>query len=169
MGPKRLRRCPRAALAALLALAAGSGCGFAWNLWARGDLARDVKSLLAREGILVSTAKCRMFGTLNSGACIVPLTAEQAATLVVNLKLRILTPTEPIREFRHGCSDTPPFDTGLVRMFRSSALRPPELKLRDGGGFDYIYLYHHPVSRTACIQALYTPEGVKLPDRTMVR
>jgi hypothetical protein len=162
------RRLRRVALPAVLVLAAG-GCRFAWNLWARGTLARDVKSLLARQGILVDSARCRMFGTLNSGACVVPLTTEQANMLVQSLKLRVLTPTEPIREFKGGCSDTPPFDTGFVRMFRSSALRPPELRLRDGGGFDYVYLYHHPVSGTACIQALYTPEGVQLPASTMVR
>lgn len=164
------RRLTRVAFAAALALTVPlAGCRFAWNLWARGDLARDVKSLLAREGIVVKNVRCRMFGTLNSGACILPLSAEQATTLVTGLKLRVLTPTEPVREFKGGCSDTPPFDTGFVRMYRSSALRPPELRLRDGGGFDYVYLYHHPTSATACIQALYTPEGVKLPGNTMVR
>jgi hypothetical protein len=163
------RRLTRSALAAALALIGLTGCRWAWNLWARGDLARDVKSLLAREGILVKDVRCRMFGTLNSGACILPLTAEQATTLVAALKLRVLVPTEPIREFKGGCSDTPPFDTGFVRTFRSSTLRPPELKLRDSGGFDYVYLYHHPTSGTACLQALYTPEGVKLPEHTMVR
>lgn len=163
------RRLTRTALAAALAVLGMAGCRFTWNLWARGDLARDVTSLLAREGILVKDVKCRMFGTLNSGACILPLSAEEATKLVTSLKLRVLVPTEPIREFKGGCSDTPPFDTGFVRAFRSSALRPPELKLREGGGFDYVYLYHHPTSGTACIQALYTPEGVKLPENTMVR
>ena len=163
------RRVTRPAFAVTLALLALAGCRWAWNLWARGDLTRDVKSLLAREGILVDDVKCRMFGTLNSGACFLPLTAEQTTTLVTALKLRVLVPTEPIREFKGGCSDTPPFDTGFVRAYRSSALRPPELKLRDGGGFDYVYLYHHPTSGAACIQALYTPEGVKLPENTMVR
>ncbi|MGA7991526.1 MAG: hypothetical protein WCC53_08860 [Thermoanaerobaculia bacterium] len=163
------RRLRRPAVAAALALFSLAGCRWTWNLWARGDLARDVKSLFAREGILVKDVKCRMFGTLNSGACVLPLAAEQATTLVTTLKLRVLAPTEPIREFKGGCSDTPPFDTGFVRMFRSSALRPPELKLRDGRGFDYVYLYLHPASGTACVQALYTPEGVKLPENTMVR
>ncbi len=162
------RRLIRSALAVGLLLA-GGGCRWAWNLWARGDLARDVKSLLAREGVLVKDVKCRMFGTLNSGACVLPLTAGQAATLVSALKMRVLVPTEPTREFRYGCSDTPPFDVGFVRAYRTSALRPPELKLRDGGSFDYVYLYHHPTSASACIQALYTPEGVKLPEGTMVR
>jgi hypothetical protein len=162
------RRLTRAALAAVL-LACLGGCGWAWNLWARGDLARDVASLLAREGILAKDVKCRMFGTLNSGACIVPLTAEQATTLVTVLRLRILVPTEPIREFKGGCSDTPPFDTGFVRAFRSSGTRPPELRLREGGSFEYVYLYHHPATGTACIQALYTPEGVKLSANTTDR
>jgi hypothetical protein len=153
-------RLNRAAFAAILLIGLG-GCRWAWNLWARGDLARDVTSLLAREGILVKGAKCRMFGTLNSGACVVPMTAEQTTTLVTALKLRVLVPTEPIREFKGSCSDTPPFDTGFVRMFRSSALRPPELRLRTGASFEYLYLYHHPTSATACIQVLYTPEGVK--------
>ena len=85
------------------------------------------------------------------------------------LKLRVLAPTENIREFRGGCSQTPPFDTGFVRTFRSSAMRPPDLRLREGGGFDYLYLYHHPTSATACVQVLYTPEGVKLPERTIER
>jgi len=156
-------------LAAIPLLFGLGGCRWAWNLWARGDLARDVKSLLAREGVLVNDVRCRMFGTLNSGACVLPLTAEQATTLVAALKLRVLVPTEPVREFKGGCSDTPPFDTGFVRMFRSSAVRPPELKLRGGRAFDYIYLYHHPTSGTACIQALYTPEGVRLPEHSMVR
>jgi hypothetical protein len=162
------RRLIRAALAAGLLLAAG-GCRWSWNLWARGDLARDVKTLLARQGVLVKDVKCHMFGTLNSGACVLPLTAAEATTLVTSLRLRVLVPTEPVREFKGGCSDTPPFDTDFVRTYRSSALRPPELKLRDGNGFDYVYLYHHPTSGTACIQALYTPEGVKLPAGTMVR
>lgn len=165
MDPRRLIR---TAVAASLLSGVG-GCRQAWNLWARGDLARDVKSLLAREGILVRDVRCRMFGTLNSGACILPLTAEQMTTLVGALKLRVLTPTEPIREFKGGCSDTPPFDTGFVRMFRSSVVRPPELKLRDGRSFEYIYLYHHPTSATACLQALYTPEGVKLRELSMPR
>lgn len=167
MGPRRLRRI---AVVLAIALAGGvAGCRFAWNLWARGDLARDVKAVLSREGILVKDAKCRMFGTLNSGACIVPLTTEQAKAVVQGLKLRVLVPTEPIREFKGGCTDTPPFDTGFVQMYRTSAMRPPELKLRDGGGFDYLYLFHHPTSATACIQVLYTPEGVKLPEHTLVR
>ncbi len=170
MDSRRLTRTLLVPLALALALAlAGAGCRFAWNLWARGDLARDVKSLLSREGILVKDAKCRMFGTLNSGRCVVPLTAEQAKTVVRDLKLRVLVPTEPIREFKGGCTDTPPFDTGYVQMFRTSAMRPPELRLRDGGGFDYLYLFHHPASATACIQVLYTPEGVKLPEHSMVR
>ena len=159
------RRLMRPAPALVLALAvAGTGCRFAWNLWARGDLARDVKALLSRQGILVKDAKCRMFGTLNSGRCIVPLTTEQATRVVQGLKLRVLTPTEPIREFKGGCTDTPPFDADFVRMYRTSAMRPPELRLRDGGGFDYLYLFHHPTSATACIQVLYTPEGVKLAE-----
>ncbi len=162
------RRLTRTAATAALLLGLGS-CRWGWNLWARGDLARDVKSLLAREGILVKDVKCRMFGTLNSGACVLPLTAEQATTLVGALKLRVLVPTEPMREFKGGCSDTPPFDTGFVRMFRSSAVRPAELKLRDGRAFDYIYLFQHPTSATACVQLLYTPEGVKLPEHSMDR
>jgi hypothetical protein len=161
MGSRRLSLSVLAAAALLL-----GGCRWAWNLWARGDLARDVKSLLAREGILVTDVKCRMFGTLNSGACVVPMTLEQSAGLVRSLKLRVLVPTEPIREFKGGCTDTAPFDTGFVRMYRTAGLRPPELKLRDGGSFDYIYLFHHPTSATACIQALYTPEGVKLPEQS---
>lgn len=161
MDARRVRRALGAAALASLA-ASLAGCGPAWNLWARGDLSRDVKSLLAREGILVKDVKCRMFGTLNSGRCVVPLSAEQVTTLVASLKLRVLIPTEPIREFRHGCTDTKPFESGFVRMFRTSAVRPPELRLRDGGGFDYLYLIHHPASGTACVQVLYTPEGVKL-------
>ena len=99
------RRLIRPAHALVLALAlAEPGCRFAWNLWARGDLARDVKAVLAREGILVKSAKCHMFGTLNSGACV-----------------------------------------------------------------DYLYLFHHPTSATACIQVLYTPEGVKLPEPVLPR
>lgn len=162
------RRLNRSALAAALLFGLG-GCRWAWNLWARGDLARDVTAVLARQGILVKDVRCHMFGTLNSGACVLPLTAGQMTTLVAGLKLRVMAPTEPIREFKGGCSDTPPFDTEFVRTFRSSAVRPPELKLRDGGGFDYVYLYHHPTSATACIQVLYTPEGVKLPENSMVR
>jgi hypothetical protein len=162
------RRLIRAACAAALLVVLG-GCRWAWNLWARGDLARDVASLLAREGILAKDVKCRMFGTLNSGACVVPLTVEQATALVAALKLRVLVPTEPIREFKGGCSDTPPFDTGFVRMFRSSGTRPPELRLRGGESFEYIYLYHHPATSTACIQALYTPEGVALSDHPLER
>ncbi len=162
------RRLTRAACAAALLLSLG-GCRWAWNLWARGDLARDVAALLAREGILVKDVKCRMFGTLNSGACFFPLTAGQATTLVTALKLRVLVPTEPIREFRGGCSDTPPFDTGFVRMYRSPGVRPPELRLRGGGSFEYIYLYHHPATAAACMQALYTPEGVALSDHPLER
>jgi hypothetical protein len=164
MEPRHLRP-----LALIAAVALATGCGRAWNLWARGDLARDVKSLLARQGILAKDVKCRMFGTLNSGACVLPMTAEQAKQVVQGLRLRVLTPTENIREFRAGCSQTPPFDTGFVRMYSSSAMRPPELRLRDGGGFDYLYLYSHPTSGTACIQVLYTPEGVKLPENTIER
>lgn len=167
MDPRRLSG-PGRALVLVLALGS-AGCRFAWNLWARGNLARDVKSVLAREGILVKDAKCRMFGTLNSGACVVPLSAEETKRVVQGLKLRVLAPTEPIREFKGGCTDTPPFDNEFVRMFRSSAMRPPELKLRGGGGFDYLYLFHHPTSAKACIQVLYTPEGVKLPESSMVR
>ncbi len=165
MDPRRLIR---AACAAALLLGLG-GCRWAWNLWARGDLARDVASVLAHEGILAKNVKCRMFGTLNSGACVVPLTVEQATALVGALKLRVLVPTEPIREFKGGCSDTPPFDTGFVRMFRSATAHPPELRLRGGGSFEYMYLYHHPATATACIQVLYMPEGVKIPENSMVR
>jgi len=147
-------------LAALLAasLAAG-GCHFGWNLWARGDLARDVTALLAKQGILVSGVKCRMFGTLRAGACTFPLTTEQTTLVSQGLRLRVLTPIENIREFRGGCSDTRPFDTDFVRSFRTAAFRPPELKLRDGGSFDYLYLYQHPTSGRACLQVSYTQEG----------
>ncbi len=155
MDARRLRT-----VAALLAasLAAG-GCRFTWNLWSRGDLARDVTALLAKQGVLVSGVKCRMFGTLRAGACIFPLTAEETTLLAQSLKLRVLAPTESVREFRGGCSDTRPFDTDFVRSFRTSAFRPPELKLRDGGSFDYLYLYHHPTSGRACLQVSYTQEG----------
>ena len=155
MGPRRLR--PLAAVVAA-SLAAG-GCGFAWNLWARGDLARDVKSLMARQGVMLSSVRCHMFGTLRAGACTFPLSADETTRIVQGLKLRVLTPTENIREFRSGCSQTPPYDTGFVRAFRSGAFRPAELKLRDGGGFDYVYLYQHPTSATACLQISYTMEG----------
>jgi len=147
-------------LAALLAVSfTAAGCRFAWNLWARADLARDVTALLARQGLLVSGVKCRMFGTLRAGACIFPLTAEETTLLVQNLRLRVLAPTENIREFAGGCSDTRPFDTGFVRAFRTGAFRPAELKLRDGESFDYVYLYQHPTSKSACLQASYTQEG----------
>ncbi len=155
MEPRRLRPL------ALLAVAATfmTGCGFAWNLWARGDLARDVKSLMARQGVVVVRAKCRMFGTLRAGACVFPLTADETTRVVQGLKLRVLAPTENIREFRGGCSQTPPFDTGFVRAFRSGAFRPAELRLRDGGGLDYVYLYQHPTSGSACLQTSYTQDG----------
>jgi hypothetical protein len=155
MEPRRLRPLALLVVAATLAM----GCGFAWNLWARGDLARDVKSLMARQGIVVSSMKCRMFGTLRAGACTFPLSAEETTRIVQGLKLRVLAPTENIREFRGGCSQTPPFDTGFVRAFRSGAFRPAEMKLRDGGGFDYVYLYQHPTSGTACLQTSYTQDG----------
>ena len=155
MDARRLRP-----LAALLAasLAAG-GCRFTWNLWARGDLAQDVAALLAKQGILVSGVRCRMFGTLRAGACTFPLTADQTTLLVQGLRLRVLAPTENIREFPGGCSETRPFDTDFVRSFRTGAFRPPELKLRDGGSFDYLYLYQHPTSGRACLQMSYTQEG----------
>jgi hypothetical protein len=137
----------------------GVGCGFAWNLWSRDALARDVRSLLAGQGILVASAKCHMFGTLRAGACIVPLKADETTRLVQGLRLRVLTPTETVREFRTGCSQTAPFDNDFVRAFRSGPFRPLELKLRDGGSFDYLYLYQHPTSGTACIQVSYTQEG----------
>ncbi|MGZ5382023.1 MAG: hypothetical protein ACXWFS_06940 [Thermoanaerobaculia bacterium] len=155
MEPRRLRPLALLVVAATLA----TGCGFAWNLWARGDLARDVKSLMARQGIVVSSMKCRMFGTLRAGACTFPLSAEETTRIVQGLKLRVLAPTENIREFRGGCSQTPPFDTGFVRAFRSGAFRPAETRLRDGGGFDYVYLYQHPTSGNACLQTSYTQDG----------
>jgi hypothetical protein len=148
MDPRRLR--PPALLVVVATVA--TGCGFAWNLWARGDLARDVKSLMARQGVVVSSVKCRMFGTLRSGACTFSLSAEETTLIVQGLRLRVLAPTENIREFRGGCSQTPPFDTGFVRAFRSGAFRA-------GGGFDYVYLYQHPTSGTACLQASYTQDG----------
>ena len=154
MEPRRLRP-----LALLVVATLATGCGFAWNLWARGDLARDVKSLMARQGIVVSSMKCRMFGTLRAGACTFPLSAEETTRIVQGLKLRVLAPTENIREFRGGCSETRPFDTDFVRSFRTGAFRPPELKLRDGGSFDYLYLYQHPTSGRACLQTSYTQEG----------
>lgn len=155
MDTRRLK--PLAALVAA-SLAVG-GCRFGWNLWARGDLRRDVTALVAKQGILLSDVKCRMFGTLRAGACTFPLNAEQATALARGLRLRVLSPTETVREFRGGCTDTRPFDTDFVRQFRTAAFRPPELKLRDGGSFDYIYLYHHPTSGSACLQASYTQEG----------
>jgi hypothetical protein len=156
MDARRLK--PLAAL--LAAVLAASGCRVAWNLWARGDLARDVASLLARHDIQVAgKMKCRMFGTLRAGACTFPLTAHEATVLAQGLRLRVLAPTENIREFRGGCSDTRPFDTDFVRAFRTGAFRPPELKLREGGSFDYLYLYQHPMSGMACLQASYTQEG----------
>ncbi|MFI5120923.1 MAG: hypothetical protein ACHQM4_10935 [Thermoanaerobaculia bacterium] len=154
MEPRRLRLLALFAAATLVA-----GCRFTWNLWARGDLARDVKSLMARQGIMAGSVKCRMFGTLRAGACTLPLSADETTRLVQGLKLRVLAPTESIREFRGGCSQTPPFDTGFVRAFRSGAFRPAELRLRDGGGFDYVYLYQHPTSGIACLQTSYTQEG----------
>ena len=155
MDPRRLRP-----LALFLAVTfTAGGCGFAWNLWARGDLARDVTALLARQGVLVSGLKCRMFGTLRAGACTFPLTAGQATQIAQGLRLRVLAPTESVREFRGGCSQTRPFDTDFVRAFRSGPFRAPELKLRDGGSLDYVYLYHHPTSGKACLQASYTQEG----------
>lgn len=154
MESRRLRPVALVAAAALV-----TGCRFAWNLWARGDLARDAKSLVARQGVVVSSMRCRMFGTLRAGTCIFPLSAEETSRVVQGLRLRVLTPTENIREFRGGCSQTPPFDTGFVRAFRSGAFRPAELRLRDGGGFDYVYLYQHPTSGTACLQTSYTQEG----------
>ena len=33
------------------------------------------------------------------------------------------------------------------------------MKLRGGGGFDYVYLYQHPTSGTACLQTSYTQDG----------
>jgi hypothetical protein len=155
MEPRRLRPLALLVVAATLA----TGCRFAWNLWARGDLARDVKSLMVGQGVIVSSMKCRMFGTLRAGACTFPLSAEETTRIVQGLRLRVLAPTEDIREFRGGCSQTPPFDTGFVRAFRSGAFRPAELKLRDGGGFDYVYLYQHPTSGTACLQTSYTQDG----------
>jgi hypothetical protein len=146
-------------LVLLAAATLATGCRFAWNLWARGDLARDVRSLMARQGVAVSSVKCRMFGTLRAGACIFPLSAEDTTRIVQGLKLRVLAPTENVREFRGGCSQTPPYDTGFVRTFRTGAFRPAELRLRDGGGFDYVYLYQHPTSGTACLQTSYTQEG----------
>jgi hypothetical protein len=44
-----------------------------------------------------------------------------------------------VRHAARGCSQTLPFDTGFMRAFRSGAFRPAEMKLRDGGGFDYVY------------------------------
>jgi hypothetical protein len=154
MDSRRLRL-----LALLAAAMLATGCRLAWNLWARGDLARDVKSLMARQGIMLSNVKCHMFGTLRAGACTFPLTADETTRIMQSLKLRVLTPTENVREFRGGCSETSPYDTGFVRAFRSGSFRPAELRLRDGGGFDYVYLYQHPTTRTACMQISYTQEG----------
>jgi hypothetical protein len=154
MEPRRLRP---VALLAVVTLA--TGCRFAWNLWARGDLRSDVRRLMAGQGVAVAGVKCRMFGTLRAGACTFPLTADETTRIVQGLKLRVLAPTENIREFRGGCSQTPPYDTGFVRAFRSGSFRPAELRLPDGGGFDYVYLYQHPTSGTACLQTSYTQEG----------
>ncbi len=154
MASRRLRP-----LALLVAVVLATGCRAAWNLWARGDLARDVKSLMARQDVALASVKCHMFGTLRAGACTFPLTADETTRIVQGLKLRVLAPTENVREFRGGCSQTPPYDTGFVRAFRSGSFRPAELKLRDGGGFDYVYLYQHPTSGSACLQVSYTQDG----------
>ena len=78
MEPRRLR--PLALLVAAATLA--TGCGFAWNLWARGDLAGTSRSCSRARESSSTDVKCRMFGTLNSGACILPMTAEQAKLVV---------------------------------------------------------------------------------------
>jgi len=95
---------------ALLAVATlATGCRFTWNLWARGDLARDTKSLMARQGVVVTSMKCRMFGTLRAGACIFPLSADETTRRVLAdpaLRHRV-GPRVPVGRIPPGRAETP--------------------------------------------------------------
>ena len=134
-------------------LFSASGCEFLWNVSNRGALQKDVAELFARQGVTVSEMDCNMLDLSRSAACTFKEVPAQVAALLQRFDLREVVNAEQgsSAEFYHcrqvleevkkaGRMPASFSDMSHVRVYGIVG-RPPSLKLKNGGQFEFLILF----------------------------
>ncbi len=146
----------RPVAAVVLALSVSLGCGSLWNRLNQSGLEQDVRSLLAKHGFEPTLLECGLIGTTRDGYCFVT-TEEGDWDVVVNgLRLEQVEESEfTAATGEHACrSHSTIFSAAQVRLFQSKR-RAPELRLPDGGAFEFLVLYEDLTTGFACVEVSY--------------
>jgi hypothetical protein len=146
----------RSIAALAVGLLALGGCETAWD-WANRDaLARDVEELLQRHGVTARDPSCRMVGTSRTGACLLRVRPDAIPGLLSGLALRPAAPDDVASRAwgaERGCRAFERFQAAAP-AFRSER-RAPELRLPNGGAFEYLLLFPRAESDEVCVQVSY--------------
>jgi hypothetical protein len=148
-------------LSAPLALLLAS-CSPLWDRANRTAFQDDLAEVLARSSTAVSLSDCHMEGTTRTGYCLLAGGSSQLEAIAASLNMGDPQPLGP----GEG-SFLPAFllDSPCLAYYSSfpsnqilgyfTAGRPDQLRLADGGQFEYLLISFAPASGGACIQASY--------------
>jgi hypothetical protein len=139
-----------------------ASCGPLWDRANRIPFQEDVAEVLSAAGTHVVLTDCHMEGTTRTGHCAVEGGSQVAATIAASLKMgdpRVVGVSDdsllPTFLRDSGCiPDYPPDVLDEVLAYLVSG-RPDQLRLADGGQFEYFLITTVPTQDTVCLQASY--------------
>lgn len=139
-----------------------ASCSPLWDRANRHALQGDVAGVLAASGETVALTDCHMVGTTRAGYCF--FVAEPSRVQAIALSLEMgepleiradLGPSLPAFLQESPCLadySTSSFDEVLAFLVTG---RPAQLRLADGGQFEYMLMVFESASGEACIEASY--------------
>jgi hypothetical protein len=142
-----------------LAILLLTGCESLWNVTNRSGLEADVREVLKTAAVKPQRLQCRMVGPTRNGACSLPLSPTETASVLRTLALESIqtsseSPSPHSELIAHaGPSCVAGAPRPIVTFGRGN--RPDTLRLPSGTAFEYLLLTINPLTGQACVQVSY--------------
>lgn len=148
-------------LTGALALLTAS-CASMWNRVNRLPFQTDIQRVLAPSGVPVVLSDCQMEGTTRTGSCELEVSPKQLEAISSSLNLGEAQrwgtgESSQAAGLLQGspCLDRRSVSSGGEVLAYLITGRPTQLRLADGGQFEYLLIAVDPAGGHACIEASY--------------
>ena len=140
-----------------------SGCESMWVRANKGFLERDLRMLIEKSKVRITTLDCRMLGTTRGAVGVFSATSEQVDVIVKGLALKeAIEGSEEEAFLEKILSSVHHRDLKELRSFSGDGVkrycskkRAEELVLGNGVSFEYFVLYFDPSTDSVCVLLAY--------------